>query len=84
MGAGSHRGQTNADIARIELRQTAPETKPLHTREVGRLCTTQDAVHIPAVQLPTKYVMIVKLKTAKALGFTVPQSVLLAANEVIE
>jgi putative ABC transport system substrate-binding protein len=36
------------------------------------------------VQLPTKYVMVVNLKTAKALGLTVPQSVLLAADEVIE
>jgi putative ABC transport system substrate-binding protein len=36
------------------------------------------------VQLPTKYVMVVNLRTAKALGLTVPQSVLLAADEVIE
>ncbi len=36
------------------------------------------------VQMPTKYVMIVNLKTAKALGLTVPQSILLAVDEVIE
>ena len=36
------------------------------------------------VQMPTKYVMIVNLKTAKALGLTVPQSVFPAADEVIE
>jgi len=34
--------------------------------------------------MPTKYVMIVNLKTAKALGLTVPQSILLAVDEVIE
>jgi putative tryptophan/tyrosine transport system substrate-binding protein len=36
------------------------------------------------VQFPAKYEMIVSLKTAKALGLTVPQSILLSADEVIE
>jgi putative ABC transport system substrate-binding protein len=36
------------------------------------------------VQFPTKYEMVVNLKTAKALGITVPQSIVLRADEVIE
>jgi putative tryptophan/tyrosine transport system substrate-binding protein len=36
------------------------------------------------VQFPVKYEMIVNLKTAKALGITVPRSILMPADEVIE
>ena len=36
------------------------------------------------VQFPTKYEMVVNAKTAKALGLTVPQSILLTVDEVIE
>jgi putative tryptophan/tyrosine transport system substrate-binding protein len=36
------------------------------------------------VELPVKFDMAINLKTAKALGLTVPQSILLQADEVIE
>ena len=88
--ASQHRVPTVYAISRYAKRgglmsygPNLPDAVKRATTYIDRILRGEKAAELP-VQAPVKFDLVVNLKTARALGLSVPESFLLRADEVIE
>jgi putative tryptophan/tyrosine transport system substrate-binding protein len=79
-------GVTESDVAASSMVSYGPDFPDMYrvaASYVDRMLRGAKVGELP-VQFPTRFRLIVNLKTAKAIGLTIPETFLLRADEVIE
>jgi putative ABC transport system substrate-binding protein len=67
----------------LSLGMDEPAVYPGAAQYIDRILKGAKVAELPVV-LPSKFILAVNLKTANTLGITIPPSILLRADEVIE